>query len=237
MTHVGTLQTIARYPVKSMRGEELATAPLGFQGLPGDRGYAFVQEGLHSPFPWLTGREHRGMFECQPVWEEVDGKPKLFVETGGGGRLAIESAELRQRLERESGIRLRLHSDHRGSQDVAYVSLIYGSTIRALAGAGGVSADHRRFRMNLVVENDSPAFSEQELVGAVLRIGDARIVVTHQDRRCVMITFDPESGAGNPGVLKAAGQLNGACAGVYGSVLRAGTVSVGDAVELVTAPE
>lgn len=234
MTTIGTLQTIARYPVKSMRGEELASSPVGFQGLPGDRAFAFVQEGLHTPFPWLTGRDHRGLFEYQPVWENADGEPRLLVETQSGVRLPIEGSDLREELEKAAGMPLRLHTDHRGNHDIAYLSLIFGSTIRALAEAGGVAPDHRRFRMNLVVENGLPAFSEKELAGKTLAIGDTLLAVTEQDKRCVMITFDPETGAGAPAVLKAAGQLNEACAGVYASVLRIGAVSVGDAVELLS---
>ena len=37
MKSLGTLRHVARYPVKSMRGEELRSAPVGLQGLPGDR--------------------------------------------------------------------------------------------------------------------------------------------------------------------------------------------------------
>ncbi|MEO6397876.1 MAG: MOSC N-terminal beta barrel domain-containing protein [Tepidiformaceae bacterium] len=232
---VGILQTIARYPVKSMRGEELSSCALGYQGLPRDRGYAFVRDGLHNAFPWLTGREHRGLLACQPVWEEVDGKERLFVQMPEGARLPIESDELRRQLEQESGVGVRLHSDYRGSQDVAYVSLIYGSTIRALATAGDVVAAHQRFRMNFVIENDAPAFSEKELVGKTLGVGEAEIVITHEDRRCVMITFDPESGASTPAVLKFAGRQNATCAGVYAAVLRAGVVNVGDEVTLAPA--
>ncbi len=237
MTTIGTLQTIARYPVKSMRGEELASSTVGFQGLPGDRGFAFVQEGLHTAFPWLTGRQHQGLFACQPVWDTSGEKPRLLVQTGAGARLPIESDQLRDELAKAAGMPLRLHSDYRGSQDVAYLSLMFASTIRALAEAGGVAADHRRFRMNFIVANDEPAFSEKGLVGKTLKIGNVLIAVTHQDQRCVMITFDPESGSGTPAVLKAAGQLNEACAGVYAAVLRTGTVSAGDSVELVSSAD
>lgn len=233
MTTIGTLQTIARYPVKSMRGEELASSVVGFQGLPGDRGFAFVQEGLYTAFPWLTGRQHQGLFGCQPVWDSSGEQPRLLVQMKDGARLPIEGEELRAELEKATGMALRLHSDHRGNQDVAHISLIFGSTIRALADAGGVTPDHRRFRMNFVVENDESPFSEKELVGKTLLIGDVLIAVTHEDQRCVMITFDPETGGGTPAVLKAAGQLNEACAGVYSSVLRPGTASVGDAVEML----
>lgn len=41
---VGTVQTLWRYPVKSMLGEELGTARVSLLGFPGDRGYAIRDE-------------------------------------------------------------------------------------------------------------------------------------------------------------------------------------------------
>jgi hypothetical protein len=54
MRSLGTILHAARYPVKSMRGEELRSAPVGLQGVLGDRICAFAQTGLRSAFPWLT---------------------------------------------------------------------------------------------------------------------------------------------------------------------------------------
>ena len=88
---------------------------------------------------------------------------------------------------------MRLHSDHRGNQDIAYVSVITTATINELAKSAGVPADHRRFRMNLVVETDLPPFAEKAWVGRTLRIGDVRLAITEQDRRCLMITRDPKA--------------------------------------------
>jgi uncharacterized protein YcbX len=231
MDSVGIVRHIVRYPVKSMRGEELDSVSVGLQGLPGDRTYAFVQEGVHTPFPWLTGREYAGLLRCQPAWETAGDRPALVVATGAGERFPIASDELRQWLAREAGRPVRLHSDHRGNHDIAYVSIITTATIRALAQAAGVAPDHRRFRMNLVIESDGPAFAEKEWVGRSLRVGEMRLVVTEQDRRCQMITLDPETGASTPAVLKLAGELNNAFAGVYASVMTAGTVAVGDLVD------
>jgi uncharacterized protein YcbX len=232
MPFAGTVQTIARYPVKSMRGEELASVEVGFSGLPGDRGFAFVQDGVHSPFPWLTAREHQGLVHYQPAWDDSEPRPKLHVLTPDGARLPIASPELLAGLEAASGRKLRLHSDHRGSQDIAYISIISRATINALAGASGVKPDHRRFRMNFTLDADVPPFGEQQWVGHTIRIGDALIAITEQDSRCAMITFDPETGESAPAMLKSAGELNGACAGVYGSVVRTGRVAVGDTVEI-----
>jgi uncharacterized protein YcbX len=229
---LGTVNTIARYPVKSMRGEELQSVNIGFTGLPGDRGFAFVHKEDHGPFPWFTARDHQGLFHYQPVWDESGERPAVVVVGPDGTRLPVTSSELLTSLEAATGRGLRLHSDYRGSQDVAYISIISWATINALAEAGGVKPDHRRFRMNLTLDAGIPAFGEQEWVGRTLRIGDAVVAVTEPDRRCQMITYDPETGAITPAVLKSAGELNSACVGVYASVLRAGRIAVGDAVAI-----
>ena len=54
---VATVAALYRFPVKSMQGESLASARLGWHGLDGDRRYAFVKTGDLSNFPWLTARD------------------------------------------------------------------------------------------------------------------------------------------------------------------------------------
>ena len=232
MELVGTVQKIARYPVKSMRGEEMESVHVGLQGLPGDRAYAFVQESLHTPFPWLTARQYQGLLRHQTSWRETDGTPQLEVRFEDNSPLAITDDALLQRIQRESGINIRLHSDYRGNHDVAYVSIITRATIQRLCEEGGVAADHRRFRMNFVIDSDLPPFAERQWAGRTLQIGACRLVITEPDQRCVMVTFDPETGEGTPAVLKAVAALNGASAGVYASVALAADVAIGDAVTL-----
>ena len=43
---LGTINNITRYPVKSMRGQALESVDIDFVGLPFDRAFAFVQEGV-----------------------------------------------------------------------------------------------------------------------------------------------------------------------------------------------
>ena len=45
MELIGTVESLWRYPVKSMRGEDLQEAFVGFPGLYGDRLYAFRNSG------------------------------------------------------------------------------------------------------------------------------------------------------------------------------------------------
>jgi hypothetical protein len=49
--HIGHVEAVFRYPVKSMRGEPLESANLGWHGLDLDRRLAFRR---HSDFPWLV---------------------------------------------------------------------------------------------------------------------------------------------------------------------------------------
>jgi uncharacterized protein YcbX len=54
---VGRVESLWRYPVKSMRGEELREAYLTAKGVYGDRRYAFLSTGARKDFPYFTARE------------------------------------------------------------------------------------------------------------------------------------------------------------------------------------
>lgn len=231
-----TVSHITRYPVKSMRGEALDSVDVDFTGLPIDRSYAFVQEGegVYMPFPWLSARDAPQLLQCEAVVAGVDkrGWPSIVVRTPNDGEMALEGPEFAALLEAWSGKKSHIHSDHRGCQDVAYVSIISTATVRALSEAAGVANDHRRFRMNFVVDIGDEPFAEKAWVGKTVQIGGATIAVHEQDRRCNMITLDPASGESTPAVLKKTGELNDAFAGVYCSVLVEGKISVGDNISV-----
>ncbi len=54
MSAIGVIDSIWRYPVKSMAGEQLEKAYLGFSGVYGDRLFAFKSTGSPEAFPYLT---------------------------------------------------------------------------------------------------------------------------------------------------------------------------------------
>jgi uncharacterized protein YcbX len=227
---IATVRAIARYPVKSMRGETLDAVDLTLMGVPGDREYAFVQARSRSPFPWLTGRQLAGLLRYQPVGE---GDGRLFVTTPTGQSLPVDGEALRLELEAASGRSLYLLRDRRGSFDVAAISLITAATVAAIAAAGGVAPDFLRFRPNLLVDTAAAEpFAERRWVGHVLRVGAARVAVTEEDERCAMITLDPWTGEAAPEVLRVVAQEQGNRAGVYGTVLAAGTLRTGDPLYL-----
>ncbi len=235
MQSVGVIRQVARYPVKSMQGEALASIPLTLQGFEEDRRYAFVQVASRSSFPWLTARELSELLDYRTSVERA-GAPEVAVTviTPGGDRWPVESDELRKALEARSGKSLFLLRDYRGSYDVAPVSLISRQTVARIAEETGTKEDPWRFRPNLVVDvADGEAFDELKWVGKTLRLGDkARIAVTEVDERCVMITLDPATGESTPSVLKCVVQQHNKCAGVYATVLTPGEVRAGDPIKL-----
>jgi MOSC domain-containing protein len=72
MGTVGHVESLWRYPVKSMRGQEIAEAFLGFAGVYGDRLYAFRDGAAQKGFPFLTAREQERMLLYQPRFRHPD---------------------------------------------------------------------------------------------------------------------------------------------------------------------
>ena len=54
LVEIGQVEAIFRYPVKSMAGERLDAANLGWHGLEDDRRLAFRRMDNGSGMPWLT---------------------------------------------------------------------------------------------------------------------------------------------------------------------------------------
>ncbi len=72
MSVVGKVDSLWRYPVKSMRGEELEEAFVGFSGVYGDRLFAFRSTAAPKGFPYLTGREQEEMLLYRPRFRHAD---------------------------------------------------------------------------------------------------------------------------------------------------------------------
>src|SRR5205807_3389694 len=61
MSIIGKVESLWRYPVKSMRGQELDELFAGYAGVYGDRLYAFESSASPKGFPFFTGRDQRQM--------------------------------------------------------------------------------------------------------------------------------------------------------------------------------
>lgn len=235
MELVGRIGAIYRYPVKSMAGESLAAAQLGWHGVEGDRRMAFVRSGAPGGFPWLTASKLPSLVTYVPLLDPAQPASKLptRVRTPSGEELELRSEALRAELQDACGSVLDLIEIAHGIFDDAPLSLIATATVGAITEASGVPYDPRRFRPNFLVEAcSSRPFQEDHWVGRSIRIGEGEaapiLAICMRDVRCVMVNLDPDSAVSNANVLQSAVRLNANCAGVYATVIRTGVVERGD---------
>src|ERR1043165_2411261 len=72
MNIVGTVESLWRYPVKSMRGEEMDEIFAGYAGVYGDRLFAFESSANRKAFPFFTGRDQRQMIRYRPRFRDPE---------------------------------------------------------------------------------------------------------------------------------------------------------------------
>ena len=262
MSLVGRIESLWRYPVKSMRGEELEEAFVGFAGVYGDRLFAFKSTGCPKGFPYLTGREQREMLLYRPRFRHPERAAKppnleetealapnlnplpadpadlaIEVETPSGEVLEVDDPALTSRLSQRmgEGHRLTLVRSDRAMTDCRPVSLFSIQTVRQLGEEIGTPIDKRRFRANVYLDLESaPGFAEDGFVGRTVRLGPkVTIAVLERDARCKMITIDPDTAEPSGAILRKVSRAHDGMAGVYGAVLVEGTVHRGDEVELL----
>lgn len=241
MIELGHVRELVRYPVKSMAGIVTESASLGWHGLSGDRRFAFRRVGDDSGFPFLTASRHPELLLYHPVGlDESSGEPlPTHVRTPAGAHAELRGAELQSEIAERSGISVELMKLRHGIFDDASVSVIALGTIAGIGRAAGVDLDRRRFRANIVLEtHNAEPFGEDAWVGGTLLFGEREpmpaVSVTMRDLRCMMVNLDPDTGKQDGRVMKTVVKLNANHAGVYGTVVRPGTIDVGQAVRLVS---
>jgi uncharacterized protein len=234
---IGRIEAIFRYPVKSMRGEQVVSAQLGWRGVEGDRRFALRRIGAPGNFPWLTAGKFAALMQYAPVRREAGEGAPTHVATPEGEELEILGEALAADIARRHGHPVEMMQMKHGVFDEADVSVIAAGTVKDICRLGGVETDVRRFRPNILVRTrQNAAFEENDWVGGQLTFGDGpdapAVAVTMNDPRCVMVNLDPDGGAASPEVMKAALKANRNDAGVYATVTRAGRIAVGQAVLL-----
>lgn len=262
MKTIGAIESLWRYPVKSMAGETLTESFIGFAGVYGDRCFAIKNSAARKGFPYLNANVQQQMLLYRPRFRHPDkaatppnlteakniapganpanaepGDMIVDVVTPSGAVIPIDDAALLDML--GHGLRnenhLTLVRSDRALTDCRPVSLISLQTIRQIGEELGNPLDKRRFRSNIYLDlaSNTP-FAEDELVGRNLRLGSKAVVaVLERDPRCKLISLDPDTGEHNPDVLRKVAQAHKNYAGIYCAVLVEGVISAGDQIELV----
>ena len=262
MEIVGRVESLWRYPVKSMRGESLPEAFAGFAGIYGDRVYAIRSSAAPKGFPYLTGREQPAMLRCRASFRHAaamamppnladaealaPGVTPLYadqadtavdVQIPSGEIFDIADPRLIAALSdgQREGLELSLLRSERALTDCRPMSLFSIQTAAQLSDEVGAAVDKRRFRANIYVDLASGAgYGEDAWIGRRLMIGEkVQLAVLERDPRCKMITLDPDTSDANPDVMRTVKKQHDGKAGVYAAVIAEGVIRPGDAVMLL----
>jgi uncharacterized protein YcbX len=231
------VQSLWRYPVKSMQGEQLTSVAVGPEGLEGDRRFAIFD--LDTGFG-LTARRVPELLYASARWTG-NGDVRIVLPDGS---TAADDATLSRWLGRRVELRAsddddsprryenpnRIRDDHdddwepfHGARGAFHdsprsrVSLVSTASLR--------DWDPRRFRANVVLEGDG----EDELVGSTVQLGAVRLDVRKQISRCVMTTRPQPGGIERDlDVLRTINRERGGTICIGALVESPGTLAVGD---------
>ena len=208
------IQELWRYPVKSMKGERLDTADLGLDGIAGDRRAIVVSTRDRRI---ITSRTHPRLLAHQGSIAggrpHVDGKP-------------IADDAVASLIEDIAGDSARI-IEWSGPERFDILPLLV-ATDGAIAALG---VDHRRLRPNIVI-GGVEGMAERSWERKTLQVGEAIVQLDDLRGRCVMTTFDPDTGQQQLSVLKRIIREFDGTFCLNASVVRGGRIRVGDAVEL-----
>ena len=239
MTASGTVLALYRWPVKSLGGEEVDALRVDRRGAGGDRAQALFATSGARP-PRLTIRQVPRMLGWSAGYPEAPGSelhpdaPPLPVLTAPDGRrFDWDDPALPGALRDDLGRSVTLRRDLALMPDLPDSLLITVERSRAAVEAAlRLEIDVRRFRPNLHVRLDAPAFAEEGWAGRRLRVGEAELEVLQPCERCVIPTRDPDTHQKWPELLSWLARERDTLFGVNARALRPATIRVGDAVEL-----
>ncbi len=209
------IKEIWRYPVKSMAGEQLDNAEITEQGIVGDR----IIQVRNAAGRIFSARTRPKLLRHTAVLADngdvlVDGRP-------------WDSKEIALEVEQAAGAGTRLVRSDAGDRFDILPLLVTTDGMFAAVGY-----DRRRFRPNLVIAGVE-GLSERQWEGARLRINQTVIGMDDLRARCIMTTYDPDTGEQDVNVLRRIQREFGGVLGLNSYVITPGRVAVGDPVELL----
>ncbi|MBY0338391.1 MAG: MOSC domain-containing protein [Acetobacteraceae bacterium] len=246
------VERICRYPVKGLSPEAMEEVRLEVgQCLPEDRLMALAQADaafdVEKPswarktnFACLAANARLALLHTayDPasrtlVIRPPEGAPVVADLSAPAGRAAVEDFVTGWLGEQARGrLRLVQAEGHRFTDipDKA-VSIIGLASLAALEQATGQALDPLRFRANIYVSGGLP-WQEFDWLGQEIMLGRAKLRVFKRTQRCAATEVNPRTGERDATPPRSLRQHFGHLdLGIYATVIEAGTVAVGDALE------
>jgi uncharacterized protein len=211
------IEELWRYPVKSMAGEQVTRARLTPFGIDGDR----VVQVHNAAGQTVTARTYPGLLQFRATRETkgrvlVDGRPWDDSEVLSAVRAVVGPGA--QLVQDESTDRF----------DILPLLVVTDGAIAAFG------RDRRRLRPNIVV-GGVDGLTERQWQGGRLFIGDVEIAIDDLRGRCVMTTFDPDTGVQDPDVLRDIVKRFGGKLALNCAVAKGGEIHVKQEVRFLSA--
>jgi MOSC domain-containing protein len=234
---LGSVAGLWRFPVKSMKGEQLEQVELTPSGLVGDRAYALIDVDTGK----VVSAKHVNLFptmlDCRAAFDEPPKPggelPPVRITLPDNSTVTSDSSSASQRLSSFFGRNVKLAQtatdDFIKSRsaflagaglnspaavgafcDLFPLSVVTNSTLDRLNEIRPESRfDPRRFRMNVIVDATDGGFVETNWIGHTFRIGySVRFHVTLPDPRCVLTTFAQDELPKDNDILRTLAQHN-----------------------------
>jgi uncharacterized protein YcbX len=130
-----------RYPLKSMRGEELNAAVVTEQGLLGDRAYALIDEAEGTVVSAKNPRKWPAMFDCAATFieppQEATALPPIRMTLPDGETVRSDQAEAAARVSAALGRQVRLEASPLPAPKIE----VYWADIEGMANRDAVTTE------------------------------------------------------------------------------------------------
>jgi uncharacterized protein YcbX len=234
----GRVAELHRWPVKSMGGEPMGALRVDRRGAGGDRTHALTHEHKGAT-RLLTAREAPRLLAWRGSYDGADVDPQRPPSarlTGPDGATRDwDDPDLAAVLSADLGRTVGLRREAWGQQDLGESLLITtAATLAAVEEEMGAPVDLRRFRTNVHVELDAPAFAENDWEGTRMVVGELELELLHPCVRCVIPTRDPDDQTKWADLLRHLTRAHGGLFGINARPLGAATIRRGDAVRIET---
>ena len=249
------IRELWHFPVKGFGGNQMPLAKLQQGGyFPNDRRFAIsignekiaaASEGTwfrKAHFLQLMSHELLAEYSC--CYDDA-GNRKLELLHHGTMCLSIDPAEpadcqrfedffftlLGNKLRGKPRLMTMKHQAY-SDQSTALISIASNASLDAFAEATNTKSDSRRFRINIIIDGDTP-FTEEALIGTTLRCGDALLLVKEPVGRCAAINVDPATAKRNSEnyVCFMKAHFGHSNLGIFAEVINGGVISVGDRLQ------
>jgi uncharacterized protein len=229
----GTVAAMWRWPVESMAGERVDGLRVDGRGAGGDRAHTVMSDGRP-----LTAREAPRLLAWAAAYPFNLGAgldpahpPFAIVTASDGHSYRWGDPRLRAALESDLGRPVELLRD---VDAVRPLQLTTDASLRALGEELDGPIDPRRFRANVHLDLDAPAWAEQRWQGAELAFsGGVRLRVLAPRDRGEIAARHPDTQVAWPGLLRHLEDAHGGRFGVDARVTVGGRIGVGETVELM----